>query len=450
VPDPAAQKEAERVIRDIFKEDYNKRTGPDKKALAKTLLDQALESKNDPASQFVLLREARDLASQAGDIETSFKSIDEIGKRFAVESMAMKLEVLASTRTSVKSLEEYTGLAKAYLKLSEDAFRSDDYEVASKSVEAAISLAKKGKDLPLLTKAEGRGKEIAEQRSRLEKVKKARESLSKNPDDPAANLAVGQEECFIKGNWDIGLPLLGKSGDSTLRGLAAKDMAAPLEAGDQVVVADGWWDLADKEAGITRDHLRTRALYWYQKAGPNLTGLQKTKADKRQAQIRLEILAKGNWVDVMDPGLFGLVGKPGDPIELGLNTKVGIVALMKKFPPGDFDAISFRVRIKPNTSTLGLLAYVPDAYAAWISTKVGRFEAASLHGGRWTSDIGTKCPITEEYLCTIVVSESEHIFYLNGQESFRRKAPNSLISGVKLVVEKEPVTFDQIKLRRKE
>ncbi|MBI3877243.1 MAG: hypothetical protein HY300_15015, partial [Verrucomicrobia bacterium] len=44
--------------------------------------------------------------------------------------------------------------------------------------------------------------------------------LAITPDDPGANLAVGQFLCFVKGDWESGLPLLAKSDDNVLKTLA--------------------------------------------------------------------------------------------------------------------------------------------------------------------------------------------------------------------------------------
>src|SRR6185436_5225004 len=66
VPDANKQRDAEKAIRDIYKEQYAKKAPADRVQLAKVLLDQADKSGDDPSSRWVLYREAQDLASQAG------------------------------------------------------------------------------------------------------------------------------------------------------------------------------------------------------------------------------------------------------------------------------------------------------------------------------------------------------------------------------------------------
>src|SRR5207237_680761 len=58
VPDAGKQKEAEKIIKDLFKDQYAKKAAADRKALARQLLDQAAQSASDPAAAWVMFREA--------------------------------------------------------------------------------------------------------------------------------------------------------------------------------------------------------------------------------------------------------------------------------------------------------------------------------------------------------------------------------------------------------
>src|ERR1700687_1091611 len=103
VPDGSSQKDAERLIREIFKDDYAKRSQPDRVALARKLLEQASQTNDSPASHYVLLREARDLASQGGDLDSALKAIDQIAAGYDGETVSMRGSVLAVAAKSAKS-----------------------------------------------------------------------------------------------------------------------------------------------------------------------------------------------------------------------------------------------------------------------------------------------------------------------------------------------------------
>src|SRR4051794_15709903 len=68
VPSAAAQAKALALVMDIFKEDIQAAKEPEAKVrLAVNLLQQGKESRDDAANRYVLFREARLLAAQAGD-----------------------------------------------------------------------------------------------------------------------------------------------------------------------------------------------------------------------------------------------------------------------------------------------------------------------------------------------------------------------------------------------
>ena len=95
VPADAAQAAATKLVKEVYGDEYAKaKTTTEKQALAKTLLNKANETKDDPASQFVLLRLAKDIAAQAGDGQMAFQAIDEMAETFLVNANEMKMTVL--------------------------------------------------------------------------------------------------------------------------------------------------------------------------------------------------------------------------------------------------------------------------------------------------------------------------------------------------------------------
>src|SRR6476659_653266 len=51
-PDAAAQKDAEKLVREIFKDDYAKRQPADRVSLARKLMAQATETRDDAVTRF--------------------------------------------------------------------------------------------------------------------------------------------------------------------------------------------------------------------------------------------------------------------------------------------------------------------------------------------------------------------------------------------------------------
>jgi hypothetical protein len=285
VPDDAAQKEAEKTIRGIFKDDYAKRAPADRLALAKNLLRQGAETKDDNAARYVLLRESQDLAARGGDLDTAFRAVDEMCRVYATNPLALKNGVLAAAAGMPRTPEEQKAVAQAYVTLAEEACQARQFDLAAKAAQSALAAAKKGKDVPLVTKAESQSKAMAAVQERYERAKKSIETLAAAPDSPEANQAVGEFECFTLGDWEGGLPKIAKGSDPALKALAARDLSKPSEAAELSALGDAWWDRAEKETGLSRSNLRQRAAHWYEQAIAKLSGLSKVKVEKRLEEL---------------------------------------------------------------------------------------------------------------------------------------------------------------------
>lgn len=451
-PDPAALKDAAKTIRDIFKDDYARKAPADRLALARKFIEQAAQSKDDPASRFTLLSEAQDLAAGAGDAGTAMTAIDRLVESFEVDGVSLRAAALTSLAKIAKSPEDSAALARAYLKLADAAVIVDDYDAARKACDAASALFKKIRDLPGVQRAEAQGKEIADLKGRHDRVRKARETITKTPDDPAANLALGQFHCFIKGDWETGLPQLSAGSDAALRTLAAKDLAGPSTPLDQSVVGDGWWDLAEKETGRSRRHLRDRARHWYEKASEKLVGLLKTKVDQRLSQLLTESLAQGDWLDLTDSALFsGAKGKTGEPVLVSAPQGLALKSKLTTFPAGEFDAVTARIRIGPEKDLVAFLQFSADR-SVYIQPSA-KVLSGAVHNpaiDEWKASFSIEPKKVEECIVLVLLKESQYWVYLDGKEVGRIDAKVTRIQELALSVQHGSARFDQIRLRRKQ
>jgi hypothetical protein len=282
VPDAAKQREAEKVIKDLFKEEYAKKAPADRLALLRALLDNASRSGDDPASLWVLLREAQDIAVQQGDLRAILQTVESMAAHFDVDPLQTKSLPLLAAGKAARTPEEAGLLTRALLQLADELAAADQYDAADKAAVAALTHAKKSGEVVLVTQVTARGKEISETQTLFRAVKGVLPSFAKNPDDPGANNEVGQFLCFVKGNWDVGLKFLLKGSDSTLKALAAKEQAGPLKPADQAAIGDGWWDLAEREKSpLRKGRMQAHIRELYQIALPGLAALNKLKVEKR-------------------------------------------------------------------------------------------------------------------------------------------------------------------------
>jgi hypothetical protein len=300
VPDNEAQAKVLKVIKDLYKADYAKRKPQEILELAAKLLQEAAETRDDPTARFVLLREARDLAAQAGNAATCLQAIDELAREYEIDALAMKAEWLATTGTFATPGAS-SALAETCLSLVDEAVAADNHELALRLVSVAVDTARKARLTALSNRAEARRKEVLALQKEFDEVKEARAKLRETPDDPDASLALGKYLCLVKGDWKKGLPLLAQGSDKALKAIAEQERDNPAEAEAQVRVGDGWWDLASKATGRTKAQMQARAVHWYEQAAPELKGLAKARVDKRIQ----EAAALVRRAAVLTPGSLG-------------------------------------------------------------------------------------------------------------------------------------------------
>jgi hypothetical protein len=283
VPKTEAQAAAEKLVKEVFKDDYAKTKAADRLALVQKLLQQAEESKDDPAARYVLFREAIDLATKAGDLNQAFTAADELAKEFAVSGASLKAAAIDKAASEVAAGADAKNLVETLLPIIDEAVAADDYESAARIAKAAETAAKKAKTVALVTQVSSRAKDLDKLKANFEKVKVALTTLETKADDADANLLVGRHYCFVKGDWDKGLPFLVKGNDAALKALAKKDIDLPTTGADQLALADAWYDLAAKES--PKVQIQLRAHFWYKEAVASLSGISKTKAEKRLAEL---------------------------------------------------------------------------------------------------------------------------------------------------------------------
>ena len=257
VPDEKAQAAAMKLVKEVYGDEYSKaKTEADKQALAKKLLRSADDTKDDPAGKFVLLRLARDIAVQAADGETAFQAVDAMAESFLADALEMKAAVLTKFAHVAKTPVQHKSLSQQALKLSREAFSHNNYSIAGQLGELALAEARQAGDKNLSTEAQSQIGEAANGAKAYEEVKAAKMTLEKTPDDPAANLVVGKYLCFFKGEWDQGLPMLALGKDDALKALATQELAGAASSVEQANLADGWWNLAEKQEGTAKKQMQ--------------------------------------------------------------------------------------------------------------------------------------------------------------------------------------------------
>lgn len=287
VPDAAKQREAEKLVKEVFKDQYSKKAPADRQALAKSLLAEAEKSSGDAAGLWVLYRDAQDAAIQAGDVKLAALAIERAAREFDLDTLALKTAAYGTISKSARTPAEVAALSASRLDLIDELIAADQYDAADKAATAAVQDAKRANEPALIARATTSAKEVAEAKAKFAAMKNALQTLAKTPDDPAANQQMGQFLCFVKGSWDLGLRFLLKGSDAALKALAEKELALSPQASDRVAVGDSWFDLAEKEKSpLCKKQLTTHAAAIYESVLQDTSGLVRSKIEKRIDALR--------------------------------------------------------------------------------------------------------------------------------------------------------------------
>ena len=284
VPDEDNQKAIREQVKEIFKDEYQAATTPEKRlALARALRNQASKVENDPAARFVVLREAYDHALAAGDHNLAEETASELAAAYDVDLlsiMAHLVTIAARTAHSDDARREVVSRALEVVNQLADAKRFDE---AGKVAAAVESLAIRLRDIELRKRLRSTIEHIETQHRAWLAVERAMEKLKGDPNDPLANSIYGKYICLSEGNWAKGLAMLARCKDAQLAAAAKLDIAGATEADKQLAIGNAWYDIAgaDKSA----DGFYARAYHWYDLAVPRLVGLDKIKAERRLEEL---------------------------------------------------------------------------------------------------------------------------------------------------------------------
>jgi serine/threonine-protein kinase len=294
VPDSSAQKKAEKAIRELFEVAKVDRSG--RGPLARTMLANALETRDaEPAEVWVLLRDAREFAAEALELETAYAALAATLDRFDVKPEGLRAATVATARKSVAAPEDEQALADALLRACERAAALEDYETVAAWAAPAEQHARRLRALPQADRAKEMAADAAEARRDRDAARKAR------TDDPAGCLAAGRYLCFWRRNWKEGLPLLAKGSDPALRDLASAEAADAASAED---LGAAWHEASKSRprGSVERRQYQGRAAAWLERAAASASGLPRVKVLKRLDEVDAENPSRGtDLLRLVDP-----------------------------------------------------------------------------------------------------------------------------------------------------
>jgi hypothetical protein len=461
VPDQAAQATATKTIQDIYRDDIKRAvTAAQKLELAKKLRTDGVGTADDPVGRFVLLKTARDLAAAGGDLDLAGEVIDDLADRYEVERLEMKSELLIASSKNPQHPDDCSARLNA---LADDAVAADRYDLARRALAAALAL----KDPSARKQIAMHQKEINETEAEFHRLKPTFDALKANPDDPAANLAIGKFDCLAKGNFEAGLPLLAKGSDKALADLATLDLAQSTDSAEQIKVADGWWDTGKRAA-----RLRAKAIY--EAALPSLNGISRVRIEKRLQEFEAKAGVEGwtNLLRLIDPEKNSVQGKWSRSSD-GLQCELGGWGQRIAIPFEPAPSYDIRVEFTRLSGTNDVMLLLPVAshqvrVTLGVGGRVGGIDRINNQMVMVNSPLAHPAPIenNKRYVLDVGVRTSadgtaaEIFVRVNGAEFASFQGPVSQLTGLpygwRLPDEKLPalgansaiVTFHSVQYRK--
>jgi hypothetical protein len=304
VPDAAALDLAEKRHKDKYRADYQSlRTSDDYLALAAKFLQPGREDRKYAASWFVLLREARDLATRAERPRLAVEAITEMDKWFVVDPVDMALTAL--TTMAMPAAGDKTPLAgearaKTFVSVAlgrvGPAAKADNYEAAARFLALAEQMLNRSArpDKKIVDIIANKRAEVVKWQNDYQAVAAARMRLKEAPNDPAANLTVGLHLACDAGKWDEGLPLLARGSYPPVKRIANAELDRPTTVKGQLQIADFWWNYARRTGGRGEIEEQQHAVHWYEKAVEQMPdGPERERATDHIEEVRQELTAGG-------------------------------------------------------------------------------------------------------------------------------------------------------------
>lgn len=285
IPAPEVQRDVEAVAQETFRKELNdSRTPEQRTALAKRFLETAQGYQAGEPARYVMFMKGAELAAEGGGGDLVIQALDGIAAEYEIDALSITAELLERSSKSRLAPASYDTLLRAMVTVVERALATDRMEIARDQITSARAVAVKTKGRALLGQVNELNAQVRDQATRYAEVRRAMKALDSTPDDPSQHFIVGSYRCFVKGEWQAGLPHLAKCNDKDLAELAKRSLAPPTEPPRLVELGDRWWDRASTTRGREQQQQLKWACHFYKQAVSSVHGLTKTKIEKRIAE----------------------------------------------------------------------------------------------------------------------------------------------------------------------
>jgi hypothetical protein len=280
IPTRAEQARSRALLKTTFADRLKDRSIAGRKKLALALLEEVPNVTDNASDEYVLLGGAIDASKEAGILSLCAKAADVMSSQYEVDAPSIKIDSALKMDLRGDSPASSAENVQIVLQLVESLLPDENFATAAKLLIAARRAAQH----ELASRVQKQLQIVEFLRLAHDRAAPSVEKLAASPEDPAANLAVGSYLCFIRGQWEKGLPMLARGTDPGLKRLALSELSHP-EGDGLVALADGWWDAAASQPEMSRNVIRQHAAACYKLALPAASGLVRLRLERRIAEV---------------------------------------------------------------------------------------------------------------------------------------------------------------------
>lgn len=195
----------------------------------------------------------------------------------------------------------------------EAAIKAGDYAAAVKFAALAVKAGKSSGNNHAYMLANSLRQRCTMLVREYRKVERFHKNLQQDPDDAKSAFIYGKFLALKLNDWKEGLDLLAMGDDAAYRTLAEQELAILKDDDSLLEVANGWYQLADQEKGLTKRELELHAYDLYSRAWNQSIGEDRTTINEKLSEMPLRYLNHMQEQDVIPGGWpFGKNGDPGN------------------------------------------------------------------------------------------------------------------------------------------
>lgn len=236
--------------------------------LAYELLNRARSNRDESMVRCVLAQQSQELATKAGDAVTACRALELIATVYdAGDLLQARASIIEQClRVPVSEHLSWNNVLLA-ISVAEGALAAGRFDLAASLVQpAGETVRTKIKNQTLYKKLAALRSSVSAHKLQRDAYDKALATLKEQPEEADANLAAGQYEMLILGDWKAGAARWARLRDPAIDELLQLDRKAYRDAQSRFAAARAWWDAASGAGTAWKRHYELQAKYWLVRA----------------------------------------------------------------------------------------------------------------------------------------------------------------------------------------